>query len=111
MKNEEKTKENSDGGPFVAEEAERLKTMNITDRLTNSAAIISTLCRRMLNNQQVDDIIRYNLEIIFEESDKIQEVVREFRASAGRREERSGNESREVEEGEEKKDDIQHIWF
>jgi hypothetical protein len=106
MKNEEKTKENSDGDPFVAEEAERLKTMNITDRLTNSAAIISTLCRRMLNNKQVDDIIRYNLEIILEEIDKIEEVVREFRTSAECGEKRSGNESREVEEGEERKNDI-----
>ena len=61
--------------------AEGDESMIVTDTLANPAVVISTLCKRMLSNQEMDDIIRYNLEVILEEIDKIQEAIQALRAS------------------------------
>jgi hypothetical protein len=74
--------EGNEGDPLLVAKIGRLESWNIANRLTNPVAVISTLCKRMLNNQHVDDIIRYNLEVILEESDKIEELIHEIRASA-----------------------------
>jgi hypothetical protein len=88
-----------DGDLPADEKAESRDNMKIADRVTNPAVVISTLCRRMLDNQKIDDVIRYNLEVILEESEKIKEVSREIRTLSACRDSRSGGESREVDEG------------
>jgi hypothetical protein len=53
----------------------------VTGMLANPAVVISKLCKRMLSNQEIDDVIRYNLEVILEEIDKIQEAIQVLHAS------------------------------
>jgi hypothetical protein len=77
MNNNDKTNDNNDLAVFSKSD----KSMNIADRLINPTIVISTLCRRMLSNQEMDNVIRYNLEVILEEIEKIQESVSELRAS------------------------------
>jgi hypothetical protein len=67
---------NDNNDPCAEDGIENFKIINMIDRLTNPSVVISTLCRRMLTNQQVDNIVRYNLEVILEESEKIAEVAR-----------------------------------
>jgi hypothetical protein len=67
----------NDNSDLPAEDGiENFEIMNMIDRMNNPSVVISTLCRRMLSNQQIDDIVRYNLEVILEESEKIAEVAR-----------------------------------
>jgi hypothetical protein len=88
---------NDNNDPPAEEGFENFKIMNIINRLTNPSIVISTLCRRMLANQQIDNIIRYNLEVILEESEKIAEVADVLRLLSESGKERFDKEIREVE--------------
>jgi hypothetical protein len=88
---------NDNNDPPAEEGFENFKIMNIINRLTNPSIVISTLCRRMLANQQIDNIIRYNLEVILEESEKIAEVARVLCHLAETGKERFDDTIREVE--------------
>ena len=64
--------------PLVAERTASLIALNIADRIINPAVVISMMSRRMLDGNHLDEVERANIETICEESEKLQQIIREF---------------------------------
>ena len=64
--------------PLVAERTASLIALNIADRVINPAVVISMISRRMLDGDRLDEVERANIETICEESEKLQQIIREF---------------------------------
>ncbi|MCK5503656.1 MAG: PAS domain S-box protein [Thermodesulfovibrionia bacterium] len=64
--------------PLVAERTASLIALNIADRIINPAVVISMISRRMLDGDRLDEVERANIETICEESEKLQQIIREF---------------------------------
>ena len=64
--------------PLVAERTASLIALNIADRIINPAVVISMISRRMLDGDHLDEVERANIETICEESEKLQQIIREF---------------------------------
>jgi len=77
MNNDDKTNYSNESTVF----SRSGDSTNITDRLADPTVVIRTLCKRMLSNQEMDNVIRYNLEVILEEIEKIQKAVHEIQGS------------------------------
>ncbi len=70
---------------LVAERTASLIALNVADRVINPAVIIGTMSRRMIEHQKLDSNTRANLEIIFRESEKLQEIIQEFNSLVERK--------------------------
>ena len=63
---------------LVAERTASLIALNIADRVINPAVVISMICKRMLAKNNLANEERANLEVIREETGKLQQIVHEF---------------------------------
>jgi PAS domain S-box-containing protein len=63
---------------LVAERTASLIALNIADRVINPSVVISMMSKKMLARDHTDDDERAYLEIIRDESEKLQQIVSEF---------------------------------
>ncbi len=63
---------------LVAERTASLIALNIADRIVNPSVVISMVCKHLLAEGQLQDSQKEKLSTIFEESEKLQQIIHEF---------------------------------
>ena len=65
---------------LVAERTMGLMALTLADKIRNPAAVIGLTCRRMLDKEDVPDNLKPKLEGIIDESEKLDNIVKDFQS-------------------------------
>ena len=77
---------NAEVETLISERTMGLMTLTVADRIRNPATAIAWACKRMLEKEEAPERLREGLNIIREEAEKLEAVVKEFQESFRKRE-------------------------
>ncbi len=79
---------NAEVETLISERTMGFMTLTVADRIRNPATAIAWACKRMLEKEEAPERLREGLNIIREEAEKLEAVVKEFQESFRKRETR-----------------------
>lgn len=77
---------NAEVETLISERTMGLMTLTVADRIRNPATAIAWACKRMLEKEEAPERLREGINIIREEAEKLEAVVKEFQESFRKRE-------------------------